>query len=344
MGLSGNALSPHPRPSAVADRKGRESRSSLARLVGEARICTAWNEYLKRFPRDSVDVYFQEEYVRLYEYQGYSAACFLYEEGESVFAFPFLRLLHDSGKEACDIATAYGYGGPISSRQDKAFYARGWQAMRNTLAASGARRVYVRFHPVLGNHGLVPKSVRLRRSRTTIAVGLASSVEDIWRRQPDSAKRGIRKAEREGLEFFVDHEFEHLDDFVEIYVETMHRVGANSIYLFNDRYFRRFPETLADKSTLCMVAKGGEVIAGALLLSSGPYAHLHLTGSRGDCLRLRPNNLLYYRIALESRDRGAQLLHLGGGIGESADDRLLAFKRQFGGLSYDYFTTEFALA
>ena len=110
----------------------------MAELLGEARICTAWNECLERFPPDRVDVYFFEEYVRLYEYQGYSAECFLYEEDDDVFAFPHLRVLRDKYRAAHDITTPYGYGGPISNRQDDAFYARGWQAMRETFAAAAA--------------------------------------------------------------------------------------------------------------------------------------------------------------------------------------------------------------
>jgi serine/alanine adding enzyme len=319
--------------------------TSTAALVGEAHTRTAWNEWLCRFPRDRVDVYFLEEYVRLYEYQGYSAECFLYEEGDAVFAFPHLRALRGNHGAAHDVTTPYGYGGPISSRQDEAFYARGWDAMRETLAASGAHGVFVRFHPVLANHALVPKSVHLRHCRTTIAVELTSSVDDIWTKQLDSCNRqNIHCAERRGLEFVVDDRFDHLEEFHEIYADAMERLHADPVYWFNDAYFRRFSETLREESTLCLVTQAGEVIAGALLMFSGPYSHCHLSGSRRDSLRLRPNNLLYYRTALEARNRGARLMHMGGGRSNSPDDSLLAFKRHFGGLSYDYYTTEIALA
>ena len=197
---------------------------------------------------------------------------------------------------------------------------------------------------MLANHELVPKSVRMGHSRTTLAVDLASSIDDIWTKQLDyTSRKKIRKAERLQLEFVVDDQFEHLEEFVEIYTETMHYLDADPVYLFNDAYFRGYPETLADKSTLCLVARAGEVIAGAILMFSGPYAHIHLGGSRRDCLRLRPNDLLYYRAALESRNRGARLMHAGGGRSDSSDDSLLTFKRQFASLSYDYYVTEIAL-
>jgi len=48
--------------------------------MADARIVTSWNRDLRRFPPARYDAYFLEDYVRLYEYQGYSAECFVYEE------------------------------------------------------------------------------------------------------------------------------------------------------------------------------------------------------------------------------------------------------------------------
>jgi lipid II:glycine glycyltransferase (peptidoglycan interpeptide bridge formation enzyme) len=94
--------------------------------------------------------------------------------------------------------------------------------MLEAFAASGAHNLHVRFHPLLGNHALAPASVPLRPPRTTIAVDLRSSVEDIWTMKFDNNNREmIRRAERHRLQFEVDDRFERLAEFHRIYRVTM---------------------------------------------------------------------------------------------------------------------------
>lgn len=313
--------------------------------MADARIVTSWNRDLRRFPPARYDAYFLEDYVRLYEYQGYSAECFVYEEdADDVFLFPYLRALPDNELAPHDITTAYGYGGPIVNRSDKALFSRGWRAMQDVLAGSGARSICVRFNPLLENHEMVPSTIPMRSVRMTVGIDLVPNVEDIWSKQLDSNSRNmVRKAESSGLDFAADDSFRHLDEFVEIYTETMTSLVADQVYLFNGSYYRSFPETFSDNSTLCVVTEAGAVIAGALFVFSGPYVHYHLSGSRRDALRLRPNDLLLYRAALEFRQRGFRVLHLGGGRSDSPDDGLWRFKRRFGNLTYEYCATEIPL-
>lgn len=58
---------------------------------------------------------------------------------------------------------------------------------------------------------------------------------------------------------------------------------------------------------------------------------------------MRPNDLLLYRAALEFRNRGLRVLHLGGGRSDSPDEGLWRFKRRFADLTYDYYATEIPL-
>jgi len=310
--------------------------------VGDSRIVTTWSRELARFPSAETDVYYLEEYLRLYEYQGFSAECFVYEEADGAsFIFPYLRALEGHSEETHDATTAYGYGGPIACPSDEAFCARGWEAMLDSLGASGMRTAFIRFHPLLANHVVAPEWVDARFVREVVAIDLTPSIDDIWTKQLDSNSRNmVRKAETNNLDFVVDHDFEYLDEFVDMYRETMTSLDADAVYLFDDAYFRRFPETLRDVSALCVVTKDHSVVAGALFLCNGPYAHYHLSGSRRNALSLRPNDLLVYRAALAFRDRGERLLLLGGGRTSAPDDGLFAFKRRFANLSYGFYTAE----
>jgi hypothetical protein len=75
-------------------------------MTGEARTFTEWNEYLERFRLIAWTPTIAKEYVRLHEYQDYSAECFIYEEGDDLFLYPYLRALRGGSTAARDITTA----------------------------------------------------------------------------------------------------------------------------------------------------------------------------------------------------------------------------------------------
>ena len=53
-------------------------------------ITAHWNEYFEAFLPEKRDVYFTEQYVKLYETDTEKAECFVCQEGDKVFLFPFL--------------------------------------------------------------------------------------------------------------------------------------------------------------------------------------------------------------------------------------------------------------
>ena len=70
-----------------------------------------WNQYLKPIPAKLQDLYFREEYVRLYETENEKACCFVFQKDKSILLFPFLRREFEyKGKTYYDFETAYGYG------------------------------------------------------------------------------------------------------------------------------------------------------------------------------------------------------------------------------------------
>ena len=81
-----------------------------------------WNQYLDAIPAQLQDLYFREEYVKLYETESEKVCCFVYQDGDSIMLFPFLhRAFHYKGNIYFDFETAYGYGGPVSNDHDETF-------------------------------------------------------------------------------------------------------------------------------------------------------------------------------------------------------------------------------
>ena len=67
-----------------------------------------WNQYLDLIPAEHQDLYFREEYVRLYETDKETVCCFVYQDGDSLLLFPFLRReFQFKGNIYYDFETAY---------------------------------------------------------------------------------------------------------------------------------------------------------------------------------------------------------------------------------------------
>ncbi|MFK1915181.1 hypothetical protein ACIXHQ_01550 [Bacteroides fragilis] len=80
-----------------------------------AELTGNWNSFLERFSPSQQDIYYREEYLKLYQSIDEQAVCFVYTDGNFCFLFPYLlRSFYFDGVCYHDFETAYGYGGPFS--------------------------------------------------------------------------------------------------------------------------------------------------------------------------------------------------------------------------------------
>ena len=70
-----------------------------------------WEESLSKFPDEKRDVYFDPEYVKLYEDGSRKAVCFIFVKDKSIFVYPFLQQAIQQAEGYFDICTPYGMGG-----------------------------------------------------------------------------------------------------------------------------------------------------------------------------------------------------------------------------------------
>ena len=111
-----------------------------------------WNQYLEAIPAKLQDLYFREEYVRLYETENEKACCFVFQEDKSIMLFPFLRREFEyKSKTYYDFETAYGYGGPISNDHSEAFMTAALHALATKACEDNYICGFIRFHPLLEN-------------------------------------------------------------------------------------------------------------------------------------------------------------------------------------------------
>ena len=180
---------------------------------------TEWNSFLDKIPEEFQDLYYREEYVKLYENESEKACCFVYEDLGDVFLFPFLkRTFEYEGKEYYDFETAYGYGGYIASNHSESFLEVAYAAFFNLAKQENFVCGFVRFHPVLNNTQAFDKIGQVYNDRKTIAIDLSAGLDNAWMNEIHKKNRNvIKKGEKEGLEFVLDYNFENLESFVKIY-------------------------------------------------------------------------------------------------------------------------------
>lgn len=296
-----------------------------------------WNQYLDLIPTEQQDLYFREEYVRLYETDSEKACCFVYQDGNSIMLFPFLRReFQFNGNTYYDFETAYGYGGPISNDHSDTFMTAALEAMSEKASSENFVCGFVRFHPLLENWDYFEKVGRLIMDRKTIAIDLSDGIEATWMNEIHTKNRNvIKKGEKNGLEFIVDEDFAYLPEFEDLYNSTMDKLEADGFYYFAPQYYDQLKNSIQNKF-LGIVKHEGKVVAGAIFFYQLPYGHYHLAGSDKSALKLSPNNYLLWEAAKELTRRGVKHFHLGGGTDGSEENSLYQYKRKFSKHEYQF--------
>jgi len=168
----------------------------------------------------------------------------------------------------------------------------------------------------------------------------------VWIADPDRPsgvrkrlREQVRRNERNGWAIEVSPGPDALDGliggFSRAYAETMARTGASSRYLFDDAYFRTL--LASDASWVVGAGRGGEILAGALMVSSDGMLHYFLGGTADSALDDSPMKNLFLAMIDFSTDSGRPL-NLGGGL--EPGDSLEKFKRGFANEDLPFLTHE----
>ena len=301
----------------------------------KSEILISWNSYLDLIPDSMKDVYFSEEYVRLYENNVSSARCFLCKDDNRILLIPVL--VRQVG-EYFDFESAYGYGGPISNTDDDIWNINALNCIENYIRNNSFLCGFIRFHPLLRNERVHSNSTAVIFDRKTVTINTSFSEDKIWSDEISSKNRNmIRKAEKNGLKFIADYDFRYIDQFIILYNSTMKRLAADEFYFFDRKYYDELRYKLNGHSFLGTVWKDGKMICGAIFMYSGYYGHYHLEGSDKIYSSLGANNMLLWKASCEMHKMGVRQFHLGGGYDTTPDNSLLKFKKSFSKSLSDFY-------
>ena len=277
------------------------------------------------------------------EDHGEALAMLIETAGGEVFVPFVLRDVVTRGMVAGrDAATPYGYPGPLvrcdTAVQPDTVIAAAAAAFAEVGRDINLISAFIRMHPLL-----TPASAEWTRWGTLVNEGETNAIDltlhhaDWWARVRKDHRYEIRKLQRQGFVVEDDHEWKYLDQFITAYVETMVRVSASKHYFFDPAYFRFLRDAFRENAKLLAVMRDGAFAAGAIFIQTGDVVQYHLSGTRSELLRAAPSKL-YFPLAFDLfRERGARVLHLGGGVG-ARKDGLFAFKNGFATMKQPFYT------
>lgn len=298
---------------------------------------TRWDQYVDQLPKESRDIYFTEQYCRLYErMSGGAAELFVYEKDENIAIYPYIKrkIQDETLKETCyDIETPYGYGGPVAKKREEAFLHEFELAFLSYCQKENIIAEFIRFHPFLENEHFFAENIEVLHNRFTVWTDLNKTTDEIWMQELSSTCRNrIRKCEKNGLAVEISEDY---DEFMDIYNQTMNKVGAGKFYFFEKRYYEEIKKN--PNSVLMRVRQDNETLAAAVFMIFGDYFHYHLGGSKREFLALAPNNILMWAAMKFAREHGCKKMHFGGGLSDSKEDTLYRFKSTFSSTFTDFY-------
>lgn len=290
-----------------------------------------WNEWCREV--GLTDPYYRLDYTGLWEREERAEAVGVRFESEAgTVLYPLLRDPLDflpGGDDYCDIRTAYDFGGPAPVGEDPSRAQQQFQeAFEDLVDEWNVVTEFARLHPYRVRDRPSAASFHAQNIHAHLADGYETVYEDYHTNQ----RNRIRNAEEAGVEIVLaeGEEKSRADDFLRCYYETMERVGANPDYFY-------LPETLRSliarpEMVLASALYDGRVVASGMFLCADDVIFYFLSGSDGDYLDVRPNNLMLDRIVEYGVERDFTYLHLGGG-----SESLRHFKSQVGNGRINYF-------
>jgi Acetyltransferase (GNAT) domain len=310
-----------------------------------------WLEVLQQLRHD---VYHLPEYVELEAKRNHTKAeAIIVTENENCLFIPYLLrdccdILGQTERtqDFFDVLSPYGYPGfLLHEAEDNStnFANLALEQIKQALQAKGVCAAFFRLHPILSDRfSAFFDQNTLIDNGETVSVDLTLSESELWAHTRKGHQSTINKCKRLNLSARVVPFTDYLDEFMDIYNETMDRVTAKKSYYFNLEYFLDLSK-LNDKLHLGIVELDGNIICSSLFFECYGIVQAHLGGTRTEFLKYSPFNLLLHYIRLWAKARGNEFLHLGGGLGGSKEDSLYIFKSGFSRQRHTFRTARFVI-
>jgi hypothetical protein len=215
-------------------------------------------------------------------------------------------------------------------------------ALADELSRRRVVAVFSRLHPLIQQEPLLAGLGDCPAGGETISIDLTAPDDAQRAGYNRSCRTSLRKLSEAGFIGVHDHEKRHLAEFVDVYLETMRRAGAQSSYFFDETYFNLLTHELGNVSHLFVALKDGQVAAATLCTVCDGIVQDHLGGTRDAFLKFSPDRLVVDTERRWASETGARIFHLGGGVG-AQQDSVFRYKSGFSDRRHTFRTWRWVL-
>lgn len=299
-----------------------------------------WNEIAD----DTSEVYDKWQYVSAFYKNGDGIPYMAYLNGKDGYIYNvFLKRNINSDEkfknidlheQLYDIVTPYGYGGVkikgIISEEERNEFFKQFEdyCIENNIVSE-----FIRLNPLEDNYKNYKEDYEIENISKTVYIRLESK-EQIWQDMKSTCRNRIRKAIKSGLEIKSGFNEKMLNEFQNIYNDTMKRDKATDYYFFNKNFFEDLKMNMQNNAKIYTAYLEKKPIDSIIVLYSGENSHYHLGGTLSDYMNLGAHNFVLYNAAIDMQNKGYKKFHLGGGYGGNQSP-LLRFKRTFNKVDED---------
>ncbi|MEH2273225.1 MAG: FemAB family protein [Nostoc sp.] len=304
--------------------------------------------WLQTLEHLSYDVYHLPEYVYLESQRTQSIPeAILIVDGEKIFFLPYLLRRCDdlfdaelTIPEVFDVVSPYGYPGFLLSEaaaNTPEFLNLALEKLKSVFLSKNVCSAFLRLHPILNqnvNEVLIPKFCQV--SGETISINLSLSTTEIWQQTRPEHRTYINRCKRNGFTAKMVNFQDCINDFIDVYTETMERVEAKKYFYFDDKYFASLAN-MNENIHLCILELNNQVACAGIFTECCEIVQYHLGGTKNEFLKEAPSKLMFDYVRFWAKERGNKFLHLGGGVG-AAKDSLYNFKAGFSKQRHSFLT------
>jgi len=279
------------------------------------------------------NAYYSIEHLQYFENETDKLRIFLLEkEDEPIILMPFfLRKIsiNDQTTPYFDVISPYGYNGPLCNEDvSELEITEFWEQVDTWYRENNVVSEFIRFS-LNNNHKKY--NGNLIKTLSNVRGNLFDNFDDQWTAFVSKVRNNYRKALNYRLEFKIFHKSEITKDviriFNEIYVSTMKRNNANSIYFFSTEYFENLIFFNINNFSIAIAYFEEIPISVELVISYKDTAFAFLGGTKAEYFSHRPNDFLRVKIIEWAIKNDKKHYVLGGGMKDG--DGLYKSKKSF---------------
>lgn len=276
------------------------------------------------------DPYFLLDYINYFGGGLVNLICFVQIEEQSAIFMPGYKRKITIGENSTpfyDFTTPYGYSGPLFTKStNEKQLIKFWDNIDNWYRNNNVISEFIRFN-LHNNHQLYSGKIH----PTMLNVKGIIVTDDIqWSLFDRKVRKNVNKAIRENLEFclyFNEILDKNIEEFYDIYIQTMLRTKARESFMYSIRNFKNFILNNNGSCAIGTIYFQDTPISSELVLVTQKEIFSFLGGTNDTYFDKRPNDFLKFHLINWARKNEKSFFILGGGFGY--EDGIFNYKKSF---------------